>query len=181
MKLKKHDDFCPCTRFRAQEEFCTCANRKALTPEELKRIGNHAWVSNAAGPDVLWPGNLLPQELWEDLRTELQRRYRRSTGENMAVLTIENAPTPQPKKLGNRWRVIEAATAPGYWGIELEDAGNDDDAILYPQKIHRDTVARIVEAHNAAITTVVRDDDPYPGEHREVLDAIASHNSGEEE
>ena len=50
-----------------------------------------------------------------------------------------------------RWRMFEDTT-PGYWGIELENAGNDDDAILYPQKIQRDTVVRIVEAHNAALT-----------------------------
>jgi hypothetical protein len=54
--------------------------------------------------------------------------------------------------VAGRWRVFEDTT-PGYWGIELEDAGNDDDAILYPQKIHRDTVARIVDAHNAALAT----------------------------
>lgn len=67
---------------------------------------------------------------------------------------MKDTKTPAPvTHVRGRWRVIEAATAPGYWGIEREDAGNDDDAILYPQKIHRDTVARIVEAHNAALAT----------------------------
>lgn len=49
-----------------------------------------------------------------------------------------------------RWRVFEDIIH-GYWGIELENAGNDDDPIMYPIKIHRDTVARIVETHNAAL------------------------------
>lgn len=50
-----------------------------------------------------------------------------------------------------RWRAFEDTT-PGYWGIELEDADNDDDAVMHPIKIHRDTVAMVVDAHNAAIT-----------------------------
>lgn len=66
---------------------------------------------------------------------------------------LSKASPTKVKSNSCRWRVIEAATARGYWGIELEDADNDDDAILYPQKIHRDTVARIVEAHNASIST----------------------------
>lgn len=28
MKPVKHDDMCPCTRFRAQPEFCTCGAEK---------------------------------------------------------------------------------------------------------------------------------------------------------
>ena len=87
-------------------------------------------------------------------------------------------PAPQHHLRGKRWRVFEDTT-PGYWGIELEDVGNDDDAVLYPQKIHRDTVARIVEAHNAALDPTDRD--PEPGEHQEVLDAISAHNSGEDQ
>lgn len=88
-----------------------------------------------------------------------------------------DTPSPQPNVRG-RWRAFEDP-APGYWGIELEDAGNDDDAVLYPQKIHRNTVARIVAAHNATLDTTAVEADP--GEHQEVLDAIAAHNSGEEE
>lgn len=68
----------------------------------------------------------------------------------MAALEgVETAP-PSSHVAGNRWRVFEDTT-PGYWGIELEAAGNDGDAIMCPQKIHRNTVARIVEAHNAAL------------------------------
>jgi len=52
---------------------------------------------------------------------------------------------------GSRWRIFEAACARGYWGIEFEQASNDDEPILYPIKVHRDTLVRIVEAHNAAI------------------------------
>ncbi len=51
---------------------------------------------------------------------------------------------------GDRWRIFEDACARGYWGIELEQAGNDDEPLLYPIKVHRDTLSRIVEAHNAA-------------------------------
>ncbi len=65
-------------------------------------------------------------------------------------------PTQATAKEGaRRWRVVEAATH-GYWGIELERAGNDDDAILYPIKVHRDTVARIVDAHNATVAREVQ-------------------------
>lgn len=64
-----------------------------------------------------------------------------------------NPETPPPSThLRGRWRVFEDTT-PGYWGIELEDAGNDDEAVMSPIKIHRDTVARIVEAHNAVLAT----------------------------
>ena len=65
-----------------------------------------------------------------------------------AVLAGE--PTPTELSVGSRWRVFEDTT-PGYWGIELEQASNDDDAIMYPIKIHRERVAIVVDAHNAEV------------------------------
>lgn len=70
-------------------------------------------------------------------------------GDLRKMVELMDSSLPSSNTAG-RWRAFEDTT-PGYWGIELQDAGNDDDAILYPQKIHRDTVARIVEAHNAAL------------------------------
>lgn len=67
---------------------------------------------------------------------------------------LNGEPSPRAQALeegADLWRVIEDAAARGYWGIRSQDAGNDDDLIMYPIKIHRDTVAGIVEAHNAAI------------------------------
>lgn len=63
-----------------------------MTPEEFWKIGEGAAVSNAAGHDCLWRGVSLDPALWEALRIEMQRRYRRSTGEIQAVLTIELTP-----------------------------------------------------------------------------------------
>ncbi len=60
-----------------------------MTPEDIIRIGEAATVSVAAGHDCHWHGNLLEPRLWEALRLELQRRFRRSTGEPMAVITID--------------------------------------------------------------------------------------------
>ena len=80
---------------------------------------------------------------------------------------------------GGRWRVFEAATERGWWGIELEEAGNDDDPILYPVKIGRNRLDALVAAHNDAIASDGAE--ACAGEHQEVLDAIQSHNSGEEE
>lgn len=78
---------------------------------------------------------------------------------NAALAFQSAADTPPPSThMGGRWRIFEAATGPGYWGIELEDAGNDDDAIMSPIKVHRDTVARIVEAHNAALAATATED-----------------------
>ena len=34
----------------------------------------------------------LPPELWEPLRLELQKIYRRATGETFATITVENDP-----------------------------------------------------------------------------------------
>ncbi len=48
-----------------------------------------------------------------------------------------------------RWRVFESISDRTHFGIELEDAGNDDDPILYSMKIKRETVQAIVDAHNA--------------------------------
>lgn len=36
------------------------------------------------------PADYLPPRLWEPLRIELQRIYRRATGEEFAVLKVEN-------------------------------------------------------------------------------------------
>ena len=78
-----------------------------------------------------------------------------------------------------RWRVFEDITH-GWWGIE-EDI-RDGNTILHPKKMNREPLDAIVRAHNAALAmNVDGDDEPYTGEHQEVLDAINSHNSGEEE
>lgn len=37
-------------------------------------------------------GAYLKPALWEELRTQLQAIYRRATGENLAVLSVENSP-----------------------------------------------------------------------------------------
>jgi hypothetical protein len=65
-----------------------------MTRGDLQRIGDAASVSIAAGPDYLWSGNRLDPRLWEALRAEMQRRFRRSTGEELAVLTVEITPAP---------------------------------------------------------------------------------------
>lgn len=44
MKLNlhdKHDDFCPCTRFHAQDEFCTCGaiERAAIVADVGEAFG----------------------------------------------------------------------------------------------------------------------------------------------
>ncbi|MDO3431220.1 hypothetical protein QWJ46_00835 [Rhizobium sp. CBN3] len=59
-----------------------------MTMEEFERIADQALVSIAAGHDAFWQGNLLEPRLWEDLRIEMQRRLRRSTGEPHAIVTF---------------------------------------------------------------------------------------------
>ncbi len=68
-----------------------------------------------------------------------------------AIRSLAHADAGKVEGDGSRWRIFEAACARGYWGIELEQASNDDEPILYPIKVHRDTLARIVEAHNAGL------------------------------
>ena len=51
-----------------------------------------------------------------------------------------------------RWRVFESVFDRTHFGIELEDASNDDDPILYSMKIKRETVQAIVDAHNASLS-----------------------------
>lgn len=63
-----------------------------MTMETFMKIADGARVSIAAAPDYSWRGERLDPRLWEALRLELQRRYRRSTGEEFAVLTIEVNP-----------------------------------------------------------------------------------------
>jgi len=57
------------------------------------------------------------------------------------------------RKSHGRWRVFESVFDRTHFGIELEDAGNDDDPILYAMKIKRETVQAIVDAHNASTPT----------------------------
>lgn len=68
-----------------------------MTRDDLKCVVDNACVSNAAGPDYLWPGFLLEPRLWDALRIELQSRYRRSTGETMAVLSVQFLAEPAPR------------------------------------------------------------------------------------
>lgn len=61
---------------------------------------------------------------------------------------VEGVATPSPQlNVGSRWRVFEDTTH-GYWGIEIDGDG-DADPILYPIKINRGRLDRIVDAHNA--------------------------------
>lgn len=59
------------------------------------------------------------------------------------------------KKQG-KWRVFESVLDRTHFGIELEDAGNDDDPILYSMKIKRETVQAIVDAHNEEDAMIAR-------------------------
>lgn len=95
-----------------------------------------------------------------------------------ALAALQGIP-PVQHVAGGRWRVFEAATERGWWGIELEEAGNDDDPILYPVKIGRNRLDALVAAHNDAIASDGAE--ACAGEHQVVLDAIQSHNSGEDE
>lgn len=52
-----------------------------------------------------------------------------------------------------RWRVFESISDRTHFGIELEDASNDDDPILYSMKIKRETVQAIVDAHNTSLAS----------------------------
>lgn len=55
MKLNKHDmhdDFCPCTRFRAQPEFCQCGaiERKEIVEETVQAFSDRLREINQAPP-----------------------------------------------------------------------------------------------------------------------------------
>ena len=57
------------------------------------RIGDAAHVGmSILGRNVLTGGPVerLPPRLWEDMRLELQRLYRKATGEEFAVLVVES-------------------------------------------------------------------------------------------
>lgn len=59
----------------------------------IQRIGNECAVKLSADDDEVNMGrDRLKPELWEALRLEMQRRYRRATGKEFAVLTIVNNP-----------------------------------------------------------------------------------------
>ena len=59
--------------------------------------------------------------------------------------------TEKSEKPTGPWRIFEAVGFPGWWGILDAEAGDDADPILYPQKICREYVENIIDAHNAAI------------------------------
>lgn len=58
-------------------------------PGWLAKTLDDALVSFGAGQHKLRDGEYLPPRLWEALRLELQRRYRLATGEEQAVLRVE--------------------------------------------------------------------------------------------
>lgn len=67
-----------------------------------------------------------------------------------------------------RWRVFESAFGRGWWGIEI-DGDLDADAILPPQKIAREDLEAIVDAHNAALTPA-----PQPEATENYADPVSS-------
>lgn len=60
--------------------------------DNLMAIGDRAHVNIAAGPDYHWQRRILEPRQWEDLRLEMQRRLRRSTGEPFAIVSFEMNP-----------------------------------------------------------------------------------------
>lgn len=50
MKSNKHDDMCPCTRFRSQDEFCTCGavERAEIVADASKNFAEHLRRINSA-------------------------------------------------------------------------------------------------------------------------------------
>lgn len=63
-----------------------------MTLEELQAIGDEVNVSMAARAAWQQSGDRLEPRLWDALRQEMQKRYRRATGEEFAVLTVVNNP-----------------------------------------------------------------------------------------
>lgn len=63
-----------------------------MTWEHLQEMGDRASVMIAARPEHSWDGERLDPRLWEAFRLELQGRWRRATGEEMAVLDVRNNP-----------------------------------------------------------------------------------------
>ena len=51
--------------------------------------------------------------------------------------------------MGRRWRVFEAIQH-GWWGIEID---GDEEPLLYPIKTARETLSRLVDIHNTALST----------------------------
>ncbi|TCP88940.1 hypothetical protein C8J31_102109 [Rhizobium sp. PP-CC-2G-626] len=100
-----------------------------MSPEDFKRIGEEACVSIAADHDCYWrpEDGLLQPSLWEALRVEMQRRFRRSTGEKMAVLTIELTPPPQNNIRVNEEIFRERLQAIIDWAdLAMKNAGEFD-------------------------------------------------------
>ena len=67
----------------------------SMTRERMIEILDGACVSVAACHDCRWDGTLLEPRLWEELRIELQRRFRRSTGEERAIIFIDLTGEPR--------------------------------------------------------------------------------------
>lgn len=61
-----------------------------LTWETMQQMGDDARVNIALRPLSTWDGKRIHPRLWEALRIEMQDRYRRATGEEFAIVVIEN-------------------------------------------------------------------------------------------
>lgn len=48
--MTKHDNMCPCTRFRSQDEYCTCgaAERAEIVEDARKNFAEHLRRINSA-------------------------------------------------------------------------------------------------------------------------------------
>ncbi|WP_139975809.1 hypothetical protein [Ochrobactrum sp. CGA5] len=116
------------------------AARELALEEAAQFIESHIYTSS---PDGV---RLVPSR-----RAGLDLHHQTIASAIRALSSPDHADAVKVEGDGSRWRIFEAACARGYWGIELEQASNDDEPILYPIKVHRDTLARIVEAHNAGL------------------------------
>jgi hypothetical protein len=105
-------------------------------------MGEHEriWLEPAPGADEDYGQQWCQDNVWGDDAIEYVR----------ADLVASLPTKADYTDTRGQWRVFEDIN-PGWRGIEIE-GDNDADPILYPQKISRERLDRIVSAHNAALS-----------------------------
>ncbi|WP_159953146.1 DUF551 domain-containing protein [Rhizobium sp. 18065] len=124
MKQNKHDDMCPCTRFRAQDEFCTCGAvaRDEIVKDTSRRFGERLReIQRTPSPQPNLSG-------WQDIstapkNTKVLAAYRNEVGNWRIVTACYHTQLEWSDEYGDH----EQEYAPEDWYEE-----NDSSEVIYP-------------------------------------------------
>lgn len=137
-------------------------------PSSSPAIGVRAVTTVDDIAKIIDPHSFLPDNSGDDLIGEMVKNGMEDARSKARRILSALHPAPEAASageagideatMGRRWRVFEAIQH-GWWGIEID---GDEEPLLYPIKTARETLIRLVDIHNTALSAASKVRHPAP-------------------